>query len=216
LYYGGITYSREDGAQDCGLIDGDTGNDYCISDDSPTPNINVNLGNYDMDTGDDSIQNFDATIGQPGAIELTLTNDDVADLTLYVNVWIDFNQDGDWADVVDTEPEHVTINAPLAVGGGSSVDQVYPMGVAGIPASAMPGFTWVRVLITNAALDTTPCDASSTGCHTAGVTNENFHGEVEDHELELQEDAAPEFSSIALLLAVLGGLAGIFAVRRKK
>ena len=92
----------------------------------------------------------------------------------YVDVWVDFNRDGDW----DDADEHVvdyTID-PLAVG-----DEVTLHHRITVPVTASTGVSYARVRVTSNGLDAAGQPLTPTGLA--------LDGEVEDYQIYL--DAAP-------------------------
>jgi hypothetical protein len=111
-------------------------------------------------------------------IDMQVTNLDPAN-TKYVNVLIDWNQDGAWGGSVqcgsNTIPEHVLINQPVPAGFSGSLSFLYPPAFRIGPNA---GFVWVRFSITDVAV----AAGSWTG---SGTFND---GETEDYLLEVQAE----------------------------
>jgi len=111
-------------------------------------------------------------------IDMLVTNLDPAN-SKYVNVLIDWNQDGSWggsvACGVNSVSEHVLINHPVPAGFSGTLSFLNPPGFRIGPNA---GFVWVRFSIT----DVTVASGSWTG---SGIFND---GESEDYLLEVQAE----------------------------
>jgi len=130
----------------------------CENDGQPDANA---LGD-DNDGNDDADGVFftnDITIGETAEVDVIASADG------YLNVWMDFNADGDWEDT----NEHILTDQLLSTGTNSLS---FP-----VPADAAPGLTYARFRI-----DT-----------QGGLIHKGFviDGEVEDYMIEIVESSAP-------------------------
>lgn len=106
--------------------------------------------------------------------------------TLYVNVWIDFNRDGDWDDPLQKCPwgpattgsftEWAVQNAPISVVPGGNTFTTPPFGAANPTRGAE---MWMRITLTDAPI------APAQGADGSGPATGYPHGETEDYLLRL-------------------------------
>jgi len=118
--------------------------------------------------------------GNPAATVMFEVTDFVAGLPhLWVNILIDLNQDGDWADNVGGQSEHVVVNQAMPPGAG---EWTFPSSTFST-VGATPGVTWLRLTLTR-----TPIGAGWDGTVLAPFT----YGETEDHEILIESSDLPD------------------------
>ena len=128
---------------------------------------------------------------QPTTIPVEITTIGIAmdAWTAYVNIWIDYNRDGDWGwlasgDTVtcyspsDT-PEWVVVNHPIAVPAAGFGTQIFNITFTGyVPTSGDD--SWMRVQLTEVPVSSSYADGSGPGiCYEDGET-EDYYVELFD------------------------------------
>jgi hypothetical protein len=160
-----------------------TGNSFC--DGGPTDCVETLAGlSFDQDEcyGDGSdaglLQRPTLVTCQSASIELTAFNCQGTPLTVFLNILIDFNHDGDWNDVElcaaktgdRCAPEWVVKNSPIVLLPGCN-----PLNSAPFLVGPQPGPAWLRISLTN---DPVTDDYPWVG--SAGLSG-FFGGETEDY-----------------------------------
>jgi GEVED domain len=120
------------------------------------------LNNTDDEDG--VIQSGNLILGSNGTLNIT------ASASSILNAWIDFNQDGDWAD----SGEQIATDS-MMIGGGNSVTVPVPLG-------ASPGQTFGRFRLTTAI--------------GTGYTGTASDGEVEDYIFTLYQDGPADTNNL--------------------
>lgn len=110
----------------------------------------------------------------------------------YLNAWIDFNADGDWADT----GEQIFTDMQLAAGLNELTFDV--------PSGATTGTTFARFRF---------CSGENM-CLLCGGNAAN--GEVEDYMVNIENTEIPEFSSIAIPVVGILGLMFLFNYRKRR
>ncbi|KAF5432903.1 hypothetical protein C5S39_02575 [Candidatus Methanophagaceae archaeon] len=149
-------------------------------------------------TGDDNSSNDDEdgvifgplTAGNLATVQVTV----IAPLskTGYLNAWIDFNADGDWAD----SGEQIFTDVPLTPEHNELTFDV--------PQGATTGTTFARFRF---------CSGSGMCSFYEGNAPD---GEVEDYMVNIENTEIPEFSTIALPVAAILGLMFFFNHRKRR
>ncbi|MEK7794229.1 MAG: hypothetical protein AAB353_06855, partial [Candidatus Hydrogenedentota bacterium] len=132
----------------------------------------------DVDPFDDGFRGFFfLAIGVPiptWAIYEVTVAPDAPNVARFLNVAMDFNLNGKWAN--QTVPEHVVIDAPVSTAPGTTDILAFgPFGYGNSLAFAFP--TWIRGTLTRAAIDLT---GLSNGWDGSGPDAGLGHGETED------------------------------------
>ena len=129
---------------------------------------------FDAYLGSPALPSAIMVIGETSAWDVTLTvpDDDILG-DAYLNAWVDFNRDGDWADA----GEQITTDTLAAQG---TTDGTLSLSIP-VPADAAPGVTHARFRLSYAQ-----------GLGPTGAVN---YGEVEDYQVQLI--SPPEKSIVA-------------------
>jgi uncharacterized repeat protein (TIGR01451 family) len=175
----GPTVTREDEA------------DIFPPDDDGVPNIDPNNNVPDQDGGDDGLV-LPATLSACGQIQLNYTVSVPGTMTgtqqMYVNVWLDYNRDGDWEDsfkcplgpaVTGLATEWAVQNVPISVGPGpQTLNLTTPLFTA---ANLKPGDDmWVRITLSEQqAVD--PDGSGPLNPNGSGPPAGYQYGETEDY-----------------------------------
>jgi len=120
------------------------------------------------------------TAGNPAATVNFEVTDFVQGLPhLWVNILIDLNQDGDWADNVGGQSEHVVVDQAMPPGAG---EWTFPSSTFST-VGATPGVTWLRLTLTRTMI----------GAGWDGTVLAPFpYGETEDHEILIESSDLPD------------------------
>lgn len=110
----------------------------------------------------------------------------------YLNAWIDFNGNDDWADPGEQ------IFTDKALNGGLNTP-TFP-----VPADAEPGTTFARFRF---------CSGENMCSFYGGNAAD---GEVEDYMVKIEDPGIPEFSTIAIPVAGILGLMFFFNYRKRR
>jgi hypothetical protein len=146
-------------------------------------------------TGDDNYGNDDEdgvtfvgslTAGSQATVQVT------ASTSGYLNAWMDFNRDGDWADT----GEQIFTDMQLTAGLNTLTFDVSP--------GATTGTTFARFRF---------CSVSGM-CSSYGGNAAD--GEVEDYMVDIKNTEIPEFSSIAIPVVGILGLMFFFNYRKRR
>ena len=145
-------------------------------------NISPTLGTADSDGSDDGVGPITLTSCTSMSFPFTATS--VGTSSAYINVWFDWNRDGDWNDVVTcpfdptvVAPERAVANYPVTLNPGfndvtnNSAMTTPPFtSIAPSPGQA----TWMRVSLTDVPVASANSDGS-------GPVNGYAYGETEDY-----------------------------------
>jgi hypothetical protein len=131
------------------------------------PNLNASGDDNDGNDDEDGVTFTFLPIpegmipGQLAAVDVTAVVS--SGFTMYLNAWIDFNRDGDWADAGE---QIITDEAVSSPGGAMTLNFT-------VPSNASPGTTYARFRL-----------CANTGDSYTGLS---LWGEVEDYRLEILE-----------------------------
>ena len=172
-------------------------------DQDPTNNLDPPGDLPDLDLADDGVV-FPIVMPhcQPTQFNYTVTVTAAVARTLFVNVWFDFNQDGDWDDtlqctdpagVVQQVPEWAVQNQPLNLGAGFHNVTTPPFLCWLMPGGTDPSFMWMRITLSEQKWS--PSVIPVLGDGGSGPANGYDYGETEDYyfEPEIPEPEEYEF-----------------------
>ncbi|MBN2474624.1 MAG: hypothetical protein JXB62_08445 [Pirellulales bacterium] len=161
-------------------------------DEDPTNNLDPRADLADLDGADDAIQSpLALTHCAPNTIDyvVTLKNTMPPQPPLFVNVWFDFNLDGDWDDVLQCDdgmvvPEWAVQNQQLFLPGPGTHTVTTPQFLAWLDETGTePLETWMRITLAEQPWGPT---AGVVGSGGAGPDGGYLFGETEDHYVRIE------------------------------
>jgi PKD repeat protein len=155
-----------------------------LPDEDPTTNLDPPNDKPDMDDADDGVQFPVPTLHcQPSVFTYTVTITAGAPVARrFVNVWFDWNRDGDWADVLECPtgapaPEWAVQNHVVTLGPGTHVLST-PLYLPWNPPGTDIPEIWMRISIAEGPAPTIPGSDRADG---RGSPNGYMYGETEDY-----------------------------------
>ncbi|MBN1138371.1 MAG: hypothetical protein JXM73_17415 [Anaerolineae bacterium] len=176
-----------------------------MADADPLFNILPLVDDPDNDGADDGlILPVSWQDGTPLDIQYVVTMPDGgAAVPWYVNVWFDWNRDGDWDDNAvtcrnaHTEDERVVANQAVTVAPGSSQEFTAPINPCN--PGADNAFVWIRITLSNAPL--AHSDGSGPGVCMYGGETEDYYRQFEPTAVDLKSfTATPQAWTGTILL----------------
>ena len=156
-------------------------------DEDPTNNLDVPADRPDLDSGDDGVV-LPLVLPQCGkvAFDYTVTVTDLVMRSVYVNVWFDWNRDGDWDDVATCAdgtqvPEWAVRNQQVQLTGIGTFAQTTPGFRCWHPTPDQPGPLWMRITLSEKAWQQPTIALLGVG--GAGPSEGYEYGETEDYRL---------------------------------